>query len=109
MGEAPTEKVAQRPGKMESVAGRLGLGLNDLSEAQKKKLRIPHGVVVVEAQALAARAGIRRGDVITAVNNSDVTSVEQFNQILAGYKAGQNIALLVRRGERALFIPFKIR
>ncbi len=109
VGEAPTEKVAQRPGKMESAAGRLGLGLNDLSEAQKKKLRIPHGVVVAEAQALAARAGIRRGDVITAVNNSDVTSVEQFNQILAGYKAGQNIALLVRRGERALFIPFKIR
>jgi serine protease Do len=38
-----------------------------------------------------------------------VKSVEQFNQLLAGYKAGQNIALLVRRGERALFIAFKIR
>ncbi|GAO36271.1 peptidase [Sulfuricella sp. T08] len=109
VGEAPTEKVAQRPGKMESAAGRLGLGLNDLSEAQKKELQIPHGVVVVEVQGSAARAGVRRGDVITAVNNSDVKSVEQFNQILAGYKAGQNIALLVRRGERALFIPFKMR
>ena len=109
VGEAPAEKVAQRPGKMESAAGRLGLGLNDLSEAQKKELQIPHGVVVVEAQGSAARAGVRRGDVITAVNNSDVKSVEQFNQILAGYKAGQNIALLVRRGERALFIPFKMR
>ncbi len=109
VGEAPTEKVAQRPARMESVAGRLGLGLNDLSEAQKKELQISHGVVVVEAQASAARAGIRRGDVITAVNNNDVKSVEQFNQLLAGYKAGQNIALLVRRGERALFIAFKIR
>jgi len=109
VAEAPSEKVAQRPGKMESAAGRLGLGLNDLSEAQKKELQIPHGVVVMEAQGSAARAGIRRGDVITAVNNSNVKSVEQFNQILAGYKAGQNIALLVRRGERALFIPFKIR
>ncbi|MHB1620668.1 MAG: DegQ family serine endoprotease [Sulfuricella sp.] len=109
VGEAPAEKVAQLPGKMGSAAGRLGLGLNDIPEAQKKKLRIPHGVVVVEAQASAARAGIRRGDVITAVNNSDVISVEQFNQILAGYKAGQNIALLVHRGEQALFIPFKIR
>jgi serine protease Do len=109
VGETPAEKVAQRPGKMESAVGRLGLGLNDLSEAQKKELQIPHGVVVVEVQASAARAGIRRGDVITAVNNSDVKSVEQFNQLLAGYKAGQNIALLVRRGERALFIPFKIR
>jgi serine protease Do len=109
VGEAPTEKVAQRPARMESVAGRLGLGLNDLSEAQKKELQISRGVVVVEVQASAARAGIRRGDVITAVNNYDVKSVEQFNQLLAGYKAGQNIALLVRRGERALFIPFKLR
>ncbi|HUX62189.1 DegQ family serine endoprotease [Sulfuricella sp.] len=109
VGETPDEKVAQRPGKMESAAGRLGLGLNDLSEAQKREMQIPYGVLVVEAQASAARAGIRRGDVITAVNNRDVKSVEQFNQILAGYKAGQNIALLVRRGERALFIAFKIR
>lgn len=109
VGEVPAEKAAQRPGKMESAAGRLGLGLNDLSEAQKKELQILYGVVVMEAQGLAARAGVRRGDVITAVNNSDVKSVEQFNQILAGYKAGQNIALLVRRGERALFIPFKMR
>jgi len=109
VAEAPGEKVARRPGKMESAAGRLGLGLNDLSEAQKKELQISHGVVVTEVQGSAVRAGVRRGDVIMAVNNSDVKNVEQFNQILAGYKAGQNIALLVRRGERALFIPFKIR
>lgn len=110
VGEMPTEKVVKHPAKMESAAGRLGLGLNDLSEAQKKELQISHGVVVVEVQGAAAKAGIRRGDVIMAVNNSNVISVEQFNQILvAGYKAGQNIALLVRRGERALFIPFKMR
>ena len=109
VGETPTEKVARRPARTESAAGRLGLALSDLTEAQKKQLQIPYGVVVVEAQASAARAGVRRGDVITAVNNSDVKSVEQFNQTVAGYKAGQNIALLVRRGERALFIPFKMR
>lgn len=109
VGEMPTEKVAKRNGKMESIAGKQGLGLNDLSEAQKKELQIPHGVVVVEVQVSAARAGIQRGDVITAINNRDVKNVEQFNQILSSYKAGQNVALLVRRGDRALFIPFKIR
>lgn len=109
VGEMPTEKAAQLPGKVESAAGRLGLGLNDLSEAQMKELQIPHGVAVEEALASAARAGIRRGDVIMAINDSDVKNVEQFNQILAGHKAGQNIALLVRRGERSLFIAVKIR
>jgi len=109
VGEAPTDKVTQRPGKGESAVGRLGLGLNDLTDEQKKELQISHGVVVEDANGLAARAGIRRGDVITAINNRDVKNVEQFGHILSGYKAGQNIALLVRRGERALFIPLKMR
>ena len=109
VGEMPEEKAAQRPAKAESAAGKLGLGLNDLSEEQKKELKITHGVVVVDAKVAAVRAGIRRGDVITAVNNSDVKSVAQFNQLLDGYKAGQNIALLVRRGGQSLFVAIKTR
>lgn len=111
VGEAPTEKVAQRSGsgKPESTAGKQGLALSDLSEVQKKELQISHGVIVVEALSSAAQAGIRRGDVITAINNKDVKSVEQFNQILASSKAGQNIALLVRRGTQSLFVAFKVR
>lgn len=109
VGEAPTEKMAQRSSKSESTAGKQGLALSDLSEAQKKELQISHGVVVVEAQASAAQAGIRRGDVVTAINNKDVKSVEQFNQILSSAKAGQNIALLIRRGAQSLFVAFKVR
>lgn len=109
VGEAPSEKVAQRAGKADSPAGRLGLTLGELSAMQKKELQILHGVLVENAQAPASHAGIRRGDVVTAINNKDVKSVEQFNQILSGYKVGQNIALLVRRGDTALFIPLKMR
>ncbi|MCE5182470.1 MAG: DegQ family serine endoprotease [Betaproteobacteria bacterium] len=110
VGEAPTDNlVQQRQDKTERAVGRLGLGLNDLTEAQKKELRVAHGVVVVEVQMPAASSGIQRGDVITAINNQDVKSVAQFNQMLSGFKAGQNIALLLQRGERSLFIPLKIR
>ncbi len=109
VAEAPSEKMARRPGKEAGAAGRLGLSLRDLTESQKKELQIPHGVLVENAQGLAARAGIRRGDVIMSVLNKDVKSAEHFEQILSGYKAGQSFALLVRRGERSLFIPFKMR
>lgn len=109
VGEMPEEKAAQRPAKAESAAGKLGLGVNDLSEEQKKELQITHGVVVVDVKVAAVRAGIRRGDVITAVNNSDVKNVAQFNQLLEAHKAGQNIALLVRRGGQSLFVAIKTR
>jgi len=110
VGEAPSEKVAQRhPGKADSPAGRLGLSLGELSATQKKELQIFHGVVVENSQVPASHSGIQRGDVVTAINNHEVKSVEQFNQVLSGYKAGQNIALLVRRGDTALFVPLKMR
>lgn len=111
VGEAPIEEnvAQQRPRKTESAVGRLGLGLNDLTEIQKKKLQVSHGVVVVEVQMPAASSGIQRGDIITAINNQDVKSVAQFDQILSGFKTGQNVALLVQRGERSLFVSLKIR
>jgi serine protease Do len=109
VGEAPAEKVARGPDRESRAANRLGLVVGDLSEAQKKQLNISHGVLVEASQGPAARAGIRRGDVILGVNNRDVESVKQFNELLAGYGTGSNIALLVRRGDVSTFVPFKLR
>lgn len=109
VAEAPSEKVARRPGKDDGAAGRLGLSLRDLTESQKKELQVSHGILVENAQGTAARAGIRRGDVIMSVLNKDVKNVEHFEQILSGYKAGQTLALLVRRGDHALFIPLRLK
>ncbi|MDP3483602.1 MAG: DegQ family serine endoprotease [Sulfuricella sp.] len=110
VAEAPSEKiVARRPGKDDGAVGRLGLSLRDLVESQKKELQVSHGILVESAQGVAARAGIRRGDVIMSVLNKDVKNVEHFEQILSGYKAGQTLALLVRRGDHALFIPLRLK
>lgn len=108
--EAPTDKMpSQRPGKAGNATARLGLSLRELPESQKKELQISGGVLVENVQGAAARAGIRRGDVIMSLLNKDVKNAEQFEQALSGYKAGQSVALLVRRGDRALFIPITVR
>ena len=65
-------------------------------------------MLVENAQGAAARAGIRRGDVILAVNNQDVKSVEQFNQMMGQFDKGRIVALLVRRGANSLYIPFRV-
>ena len=45
-----------------------------------------------------------RGDIILAVNNQDVKSLEQFTQLMGQFEKGKIVAMLVRRGANALYI-----
>jgi serine protease Do len=112
VGEIPEEKVAQRPGRKESkpgnVVARLGLTLSELSADQRKELGLSGGLLVEDAQGAAAKAGIRRGDVLMAINNQDVKSVEQLNQLLGQFEKARSVALLIRRGEGALYVPLRL-
>ena len=116
VGEMPDEaRTAQRtprgkPGAKppaESVS-RLGMTLSEPTAEQRKELKIAGGILVEEATGPAAKAGIRRGDIILAVNNQDVKSLEQFTQLMGQFEKGKIVAMLVRRGGNALYIPFRI-
>lgn len=111
LGEMPTEKDevvvgAKPPAKTE--VNRLGLILRDLTPQQKKKINGKNGLLVVDSQSPAAQAGIRRGDVILALNNTEIQSLDQFDKQLATIAAGRTVALLVLRDENTLYVPVKI-
>jgi serine protease Do len=112
VGEMQDERAARqarRGGKPPAAAAsQYGLTLSDLTDAQRSELKVSGGVLVENVQGAGARAGIRRGDVILAVNNQDVTSVEQFNQMMGQFDKGRIVALLVRRGTNSLYIPFRV-
>jgi serine protease Do len=111
MQDERASRQARRGGKPPAATlSQHGLTLSELSEAQRNELKVTGGVLVenVQGQGAAARAGIRRGDVILAVNNQDVKSVEQFNQMMAQFDKGRIVALLVRRGTNSLYIPFRV-
>ncbi|MBI3041538.1 MAG: DegQ family serine endoprotease [Betaproteobacteria bacterium] len=102
-------RPGRRGGKPPAASpGQYGLTLSDLTEAQRTELKMSGGALVENAQGAAARAGIRRGDVILAVNNQDVKSVEQFNQLMGQFNKGRIVALLIRRGTNSLYIPFRV-
>lgn len=111
IGEMPTEgaEVAQtaKPAAKPEV-NRIGLVLKEATAQQRKKLNGKNGLVVLDAQGAVAQAGVRRGDVILGLNNSEVQSLEQFNKQLSGFAAGKSVALLVLRGENTLYVPVKI-
>ena len=102
-----TARQSRRGGKPPATS-QYGMALSDLTEAQRRELKVEGGVLVENAQGPAARAGIRRGDVILAVNNQDVKSVEQFKELMSQTEKGRIVALLVRRGANSLYIPFRV-
>ena len=111
IGEIPADDkedahAPREPAKAEP--NRLGLQVRDLTPQQRKKLNGKNGVLVVGAESAAAQAGIRRGDVILAVNNSEVQSPEQFGKLVSAVPSGKTVALLVQRGDNTLYVPVKV-
>lgn len=112
VGELPEEKVSQRgqrkEGKSGNMVARLGLVVSELSGEQRKEISANGGLLVEDVQGQAAKAGIRRGDILLALNNQDVKSVEQLNQLIGQFDKARSVALLIRRGESSLYIPLRL-
>jgi serine protease Do len=85
----------------------LGLGVADLTDERRAQLRVRGGVLVETVDGLGARAGLRPGDLILSLNNQDVTSARQFNEIAAKLDKTRTHVLLIRRGESASFVPIR--
>ena len=81
----------------------LGLVVSEVSDAQKKELKVKGGVKVETSDGAAARAGLREGDVILAVANSEVMTVKEFDAVLTKADKSKPLNVLFRRGEWAQY------
>jgi serine protease Do len=106
LGELPAEEDAAT--KSSRSYSRGGLALSELNADQRRELKLDHGLLVESVTGDAARAGIRVGDVILAVNNGKVATVDAFRKAIAGVSKGKSAAILVRRGDGSLYIPLKM-
>ncbi|MDP4614408.1 MAG: DegQ family serine endoprotease [Limnohabitans sp.] len=107
VAEIEPEKVAAAAPEKKAPAAKiahLGLSLSDLSEAQKKEARVRSGVRVDAAVDAAARAGIREGDLILAVANTEVSSVQVFESLMARIDKSRPVSVLIRRGDGAQYV-----
>ncbi len=99
--DQPARRAAAEPGSAPPQATKIALGItiSDLTEAQKKELRVRGGVRVDAVEGAAARAGVREGDVILSIDNTDVADTKQFAAAAAKAGKARAISVLVRRGE----------
>jgi serine protease Do len=99
--DKPARRAAAEPGSAPAATAKsaLGITVSDLNEAQRKELRVRGGVKVDAVEGVAARAGLREGDVILSVGNTEVADSKQFAAAAAKADKEHAISMLVRRGE----------
>ena len=96
------DEPAQKP-PASAAAKSLGLAVSDLTDAQKKELKVKGGVKVDAASDAAARAGLREGDIIMAVGNVDVSNAREFESAVAKSDKSKPLSVLFRRGDWAQY------
>ena len=84
--------------------GQLGITVLKIPSEEASKLGVDQGpgVVVYQVQpgSAADRAGLRRGDVITALNGTAVNDQNSFRNMIAGTAPGSEVTLTVKRDGR---------
>jgi serine protease Do len=99
------EKGATKPPA--AAVGAMGLAVADLTDAQKRELKVKNGVRVESAEGAAARAGLREGDAILSVDNVEITGAKQFDALVAKLDKTKAINMLVKRGEGVTYLLIK--
>lgn len=109
----PERTAAVRPARAASsesarapspAAQTLGLAVSELTEAQKREAKIKGGVRVDTATEAAQRAGIREGDIIVAIGNTEIGNVREFEAAIAKVDKSKAVPVLLRRGEMASYL-----
>jgi serine protease Do len=110
IAEIEPEKVVRRTSEKDEkpkgspAAQSVGLSVSELTDAQKKELKIKGGVKVEAVTDSAARAGIREGDIIVAIGNTEIGNVKEFDGIVAKMDKSKPVPVLLRRGELATYV-----
>ncbi|MCP3678456.1 MAG: DegQ family serine endoprotease [Deltaproteobacteria bacterium] len=115
-----TLKVAKKRGDDEVVAATedvtedtIGLSVQELSPEIARKLRIKgaKGVFIdsVKQGSPSAMAGLRRGDVISRVNKSEVEGVEDYQRAVKAARKEGLIRFLVYRGGNRFYVAMRLK
>ncbi|WP_422133539.1 DegQ family serine endoprotease [Endozoicomonas sp. ALD040] len=114
VGELPDEQGqgSERPQSIDIKKNRLGIQVEALNDDYRNKLRLEKsvkGVVVTgEISGVGRSIGLRKGDVITDLNNDRIQSVKDFNKVVADLPVDRSVSMRVIRGGQSGYITFRL-
>ena len=120
MGEAPADdrpagasaSATKPPNSNEStpakpIINKLGITFIELTKDVREKLQLRNGVLIDKVEGVAQRAGLDKGDVVVSVGQQEANDPAQANALIEAVDAGKQVALLVKRGEQAVWIVLR--
>lgn len=102
-------KMETRKKVAEDQRAFLGISGNDVSEEAVEKYDMPEGVYVADLVkgSAAEQYGIRKGDIIVAVNGEKITQMTSLQNILEYYAAGTEIEVTLMRQQDGAYHEIK--
>ena len=113
IGQLPESETASldddNASSKQDKTGLLGMSVRDLTKLEKKQLALDNGVLVtiVEADSAAARAGLKKGDIILLMNKHKIKNTGEYKAAVGALKKGKSAAVLVKRGKGSQFLVLK--
>lgn len=88
----------------------IGISGSDISEEISTRYNVPQGVYVEEVQenSPAAKSGLQKGDIITAINDQEIKTISELNKIKFNYNVGDKIKLKITRNSEELNIELTL-
>ena len=88
----------------------LAIGIDDRIRSMVGDLRIPNGVIVLgrAADLLGPDIGLTTGDIIHAVNNRPVDTVDNLRSALTQLKSRDSVALQIEHQGKLQFVAFEL-
>lgn len=88
-----------------SQASYLGIAGQDVSEEAKELYGIPSGVVIAEVvkNGPADEAGVKKGDILTGLDGRSIGSMEQLQDVLQYYAAGEKVDIVVQHSDNGSY------
>ena len=89
----------------------IGITGADLSKKQADYYKLPEGIYIqsIEIASAAEAAGLKVGDVITAIDGQDVTTMEELNKIKNDKKIGDKITLTITRDGKSQDVTLTLK
>jgi len=88
----------------------IGVGIRELASDVKKKLGIPHGVMVTEifSDGPAVQTGLRPGDIVVSFNDKPIDGSGELAWMTNTAGIGNMAALGIRRGRETIVLQVKV-